>query len=75
MNMKRRKKLESVAERIAELSEELEMIQAEEQEYYDNVPENLQSSQRYEDSEEAIGMMETAIDYLNDAVDELEDLY
>lgn len=45
----------------------LESIKCDEEEYYDNAPENLQYSERYEASQEAINNMDTALNYLYDA--------
>ena len=42
------------------------------QDYYDNIPENLQYSQRAEDSEAAIDNLDEALDLLNDAYDAKE---
>ena len=50
----------------------LDNIKDEEQDYYDNIPENLQYSQRAEDSEEAISNLEEALDLLNKVYDEEE---
>ena len=56
----------------------LEGIQWDEQDYFDNIPENLQSSFRALDSEEAIENMDEALSNLNDALiaegEEVEDL-
>jgi hypothetical protein len=51
------------------------MLQDEEQEYMDNMPENLQGSERYEVADQAIDTMEVAIDRLNDVCTELEEIY
>ena len=45
----------------------LDNLKDEEQDYYDNIPENLQYSQRAEDSEAAIDNLDEALDLLNDA--------
>lgn len=50
--------------RLDDLASELDSILSEEQNYYDNVPENLQNSDRYYSSEEAINSMESAIDLI-----------
>ena len=47
----------------------LDNLKDEEQDYYDNIPENLQYSQRAEDSEAAIDNLDEALDLLNDAYD------
>lgn len=58
---------------IEEISDALESIKSDEEEYRDNIPENLQSSERYEKAEEAVCMMEDAIDNLSDAMSNLEE--
>lgn len=52
----------------------LENILWDEQNYYDNIPENLQYSQRAEASEEAIENIEEALSCLNEALN-CEDKY
>lgn len=47
----------------------LDNIKDDEQDYYDNIPENLQYSQRAEDSEQAIEHMEEALYLLNEVYD------
>jgi len=44
----------------------LETLKDEEQDYFDNIPENLQYSQRSEAAEEAIERLEEALDVLNE---------
>ena len=50
----------------------LDNIKYDEESYYDNIPENLQYSQRAEDSETAIEKLEEALDLLNEVYDEEE---
>lgn len=57
MNRKRR-------ERIEFFQGELQSILEEEQEYFDNIPENLQESERAQQSEKAISNLEEAISLL-----------
>ena len=47
----------------------MDNLKDEEQDYYDNIPENLQYSQRAEDSEAAIDNLDEALDLLNEAYD------
>lgn len=47
----------------------LENIRDDEQYYFDNIPENLQYSQRAEDSEQAIEYMEDALQVLEEVYD------
>ena len=54
MNRERRKNLRGIADQLEELKASLEELQSEEEEYRDNIPENMQGSERYEAAEEAI---------------------
>ena len=79
MNKNRRIELRNWVKKAAdwvahgeELKDALENICSDEQDYFDNMPENLQSSMRAEESEEAIDYMENAIEMLESAVEELE---
>ena len=47
MNKIRRKNLQSIIDQLEELKGSLEDLQAEEEEYRDNIPENMQESERY----------------------------
>lgn len=72
MNKFRRKALQDIYDKITELQEELEAIKDEEDESRENMPENLQGSERYEQSETASSDMEEAIEYLSSACDSIE---
>ena len=78
MNKMRRKELAKVINMLEEVQNkedlyliinELEDIKDDEQDYYDNIPENLQYSQRAEDSEKSIDNMDVALDLLNEVYD------
>ena len=74
MNNIRRKRISSLIVRINMVKEELEDILNEEQDYYDNIPENLLGSERAELSEEAIGLLEEANESFDSIIDNLEDI-
>ena len=74
MNNIRRKRIANLIQRIGYIKEELEDILNEEQDYYDNIPENLLGSERAEIAEEAIGLLEEANDSLDNIVENLEDI-
>lgn len=74
MNKERRRQLRLWNKKAEILKDELENILWDEQNYYDNIPENLQYSSRAEDSEEAIGFMEEAIEILGEAIDKVDDI-
>lgn len=73
MNNQRRKELdkliaeiEALGETASNIRERLEAIRDDEQEYIDNMPESLQSSERYFNAENAVSQMEEAIGYLEE---------
>ena len=74
MNNERRKALRRWNKRAEELKSELENILWDEQNYYDNIPENLQFSERATDSEDAITQMEDTIDYLSDTIETVDNI-
>lgn len=81
MNAPRRKKLQAIIEAIEELKSQLEDQQSdleelkdEEMKYFENIPENLQSSERYERAETSSSALEEAYDTLYDLVSQLEDV-
>lgn len=69
MNKSRRKHLEKLTETIEEAKEALDVLLEEEQEYYDNMPESFQDSEKGESSYDAIDSMNSALSSLEDAVD------
>lgn len=72
MNKARRKALDGVISKIEEAKELLENLQAEEEEYRDNMPENLQGSERYEAADAAVDNMSSAVDALDEAISSIE---
>lgn len=72
MNKVRRKALDEVISKIEEAKELLENLQAEEEEYRDNMPENLQGSERYEAADAAVDNMSSAMDALDEAISSIE---
>lgn len=74
MNNARRKKIRTIAEQLGEIMTELEMLKDEEEEYLNNIPENLQSSERYELAENAIDDIDSACDNLDEAIISIEEV-
>lgn len=79
MNNERRKQIDEALAKVAELRssidtlvEELEAIQNDEQEYQDNMPENLQGSEKYEKAQEAIDNLSEATSEAQNCNDYLE---
>ncbi|MBR2453373.1 MAG: hypothetical protein IKB35_00050 [Clostridia bacterium] len=73
MNKVRRKELQELYDIISEAKDRLEMLHDEEEEYMENIPENLQSSERYEKAEAAVSALESAISSLEEALDYIEE--
>lgn len=69
MNKQRRERIQEVVDQISVLCQELEELRDEEQEYMDNMPENLQCSERYEMAEVAVDNLDSAIGSLEEAID------
>lgn len=79
MNAIRRKKLAALIDAIEDIKSQLEDQQStleelndEEQEYFDNIPENLQSSERYERAETSSSALNEAYEALCDLLDQFE---
>ena len=73
MNKTRRKSLVEIASKLEDIKAEIEALRDEEQDYYDNMPENLQGSERGEIAESAVYAMECAMDGIENAIDNLEE--
>lgn len=69
MNKQRRTRIQEVVDQIGILRQKLEELRDEEQDYMDNIPENLQQSDRHYAAEEAVSNLESAIDSLSEAID------
>ena len=67
MNKARRNIISKLIEQTEIIKEELENVCSEEQDVLDNIPENLQGTDRYE-------MCENAVDALSNAVDALDEV-
>ena len=52
---------------------ELEALKEEEEDYRDNIPENLQGSERYEQAEEACDNLDSAFDGLEEVISYIEE--
>lgn len=72
MNKARRERISEAIEQLRSLRDELEELSEEEQEAFDNLPENLQYSNRGELMEEAIGALTEAYESIDDVIDNIE---
>ena len=73
MNKARRKELERAIELMGEARDIIEDCKAEEEEYLENMPENLQYSEKHDIAEDAVADMEEAIDKLEEAMQNAEE--
>ena len=73
MNKPRRKAIDAINEKLESLKEDLENLLAEEEEYRDNMPENLQGSERYETADTACDNLHSAIDSMDEALEYLSE--
>lgn len=74
MNNSRRMKIIEVVSRLQSIVSTLEDILTEEDDYRDNMPENLQGSARYETSEDSSNRLDSAISSIDEAISTLEDI-
>lgn len=74
MNKPRRKELAEAVALLMNAKEILEIVQDEEQEAFDNMPEGLQSSERGEKMEEYIYSIEDAANTIDDMIDTLNEI-
>ena len=73
MNNTRRKAIQKIYDRLEELMQDIEALQEEEQDCYDNLPESLQYSERGQAMQEAADKLEYAVNSVQEALDYLEE--
>lgn len=72
MNNKRRKELDEIYGSIEDIKYKLESILADEENYRDSIPENLQGSERYETADEACDALSNAVDSVDEIFEYIE---
>ncbi len=73
MNKQRRKEIDNLISDAIRLETSIEDLLDEEQDYLDNIPENLQSSDKAEIAENAISCLEEALSNIQDLLDNLSE--
>ena len=73
MNNVRRKKLKDAVTLLSRASEIVSDARSQEEDCLDNMPENLQMSDRYEDMEKAVDCLEDAETSIDDAISKIEE--
>ena len=74
MNKTRKNSIKEVKLLLYSLRLQLEKIRDTEQGIYDNIPENLQGSEKAEESETSIEEIDEAIVNIDEAIDHLEEI-
>lgn len=74
MNKERRKQLQEAIAKLDEARSIIETMRDEEQEAFDNMPESLQSAERGQKMDEAIGKMTDVADDLESAIENLNEV-
>jgi polyhydroxyalkanoate synthesis regulator phasin len=72
MNKARRAAISSIRDQLDDLKSQVEEIQGEEQDYFDNMPENMQDGERGNAASEAASELECAVSALEEAIGNLE---
>ena len=79
MNKYRRKEIDMLNNELQDIIDKIKAaqstasdIQSDEQDYMDNIPENLQSSERYEAADAAISELDDVDSALDEAVDSIQ---
>lgn len=72
MNSRKREKLKNAIDLLERASALISDVLDDEQDCLDNMPENLQSSEKYERMEAAISSLEESIEQIDNAKDGLE---
>ena len=73
MNNRRREKLKRAISKLGQSAEEISNIIDEEQDCLDNIPENLQASNRYENMEMVIDLLEDSVSSVESALEKIEE--
>lgn len=72
MNTLRRKRIKVMIDILYDLKNQIDDVFDDEQEYRDNIPENLQGGERYEKADEACDNLSDAVDGLDEVISSLE---
>lgn len=67
-------KLQDVVYELEIQKEQIDCLKCEEEEYHDNIPENLQGSQRAYDSEEVMDYLDSALSEIENTIDSLNEV-
>ena len=74
MNKERRAQILQAAGELEDIKTKLKYISRKEEEILDNTPENLQGTDRYSESENAIDVLDDVVDDLESAIESLNEI-
>jgi molecular chaperone GrpE (heat shock protein) len=74
MNDFRRKRLDYLKDKLADICDEIEIIREEEENAFDNLPESLQDSERGEAIQDAVYQLEEISDNLQQIIEDITTL-
>lgn len=74
MNKDRRTTLIKVCDSLTNLQDVVSFVRNGEEEAMENMPESLQGSERYEQMEEAVGVLDEANDLFDELMDKLQEI-
>ena len=74
MNDFRRKRLDYLKDKLADICDEIEIIREEEENAFDNLPESLQESERGEAMQNAVYQLEEISDNLQQIIEDITTL-
>lgn len=69
MNKQRRDTIDSIISDLEAIKERIEQVASEEREYYDNMPENMQSGDKGQAASDAADALEQALSDVESAID------
>ncbi len=72
MNAARRSEIQNIAAALNEQLSALQQVAADEQEYFDNMPESLQQGEKGQKAEEAAQALQEAADELENQISNIE---
>lgn len=72
MNADRRKQISKIIISLSEIRSEIEELQSEEQDYFDNMPENMQSGENGCAAEQSAQLLDDAMNSIDDVMSNLE---
>lgn len=75
MNKDRRSRLNGVCITLEETLQRIGNILSEEEFAFDSMPEGLQGSERGEESEESIQLMDDAVEHIEEAISSLQSIF